>query len=234
VALAYKLLATFRELFEGRVFRHRSSNQGKRVAFQFFEDLYDLGRSPKYLDRVARGLSVLNVDNTRVGVLARRGDGSFGEIVPNITPVVEPGYSVRRGPIATIEIGIEVKIIQKAMIRQVGRVCSVLNDQLNHFRRKRGTPITVGVVGINHAPHYVSYEGDKPWPTTGKGKYKHPYQEAGEAEKRLRDDAAPGFDEFLILHFAATNSEPYAFKWVDEQKTMLDYGAVLARVSRAF
>lgn len=115
--MTYKLLETFRELFEGKVFRHRSSNQGDRVAIQFFEDLYNLGRSQKYLDRVSKGLSVLNVANVRVGVLARRGDGSFGEIVPNVTPIVEPGYTVKRGPIATIEIGIEVKIVQKAMIR---------------------------------------------------------------------------------------------------------------------
>ena len=232
--MTYKLLETFRELFEGKVFRHRSSNQGDRVAIQFFEDLYDLGRSQKYLDRVSKGLSVLNVANVRVGVLARRGDGSFGEIVSNMTPIVDPGYTVKRGPIATIEIGIEVKIVQKAMIRQIGRVISDLKDQVSHFKRKRGNPITVGVVGINHAPHYISYEGDKPWPTTGKGKYKHPYQEADEVEKRLREQAAPNFDEFLILHFIATNSEPYEFKWLDEKKTQLDYGAVLARVSNGF
>jgi hypothetical protein len=119
LGLTYRLLETFRDLFEGKVFRHRSSNQGDRVAIQFFEDLYDLGRSRKYLDRVSTGLSVLNVDNKRVGVLARRGDGSFGEIVPNVPPIAAEGYAVKRGPIAIIEIGIEVKIIQKAMIRQI-------------------------------------------------------------------------------------------------------------------
>ena len=41
---------------------------------------------------------------------------SFGEIVPNVPPIIEAGYVVKRGPIATIEIGIEVKIIQKATI----------------------------------------------------------------------------------------------------------------------
>ena len=232
--MKYRLLETFRELFEGKVFRHRSSTQGDRVAIQFFEDLYNLGRSKKYLDRVSQGLSVLNVANTRVGVLARRGDGSFGEIVPNVVPLEEPGYVVKRGPIATIEIGIEVKIVQKAMIRQIGRVCSDLKDQLNHFRRKRGTPITVGVVGINHAPQYVSYEGEKAWATTGVGKYKHPFQEAPEVEKRLLAEVAPEFDEFLLLHFIATNSPPYDFSWVDQKKTLLDYGAALARVSGNF
>src|SRR5579863_3249440 len=37
--LTYRLLETFRELFERKVFRHRSSNQGDKVAIQFFEDL---------------------------------------------------------------------------------------------------------------------------------------------------------------------------------------------------
>jgi hypothetical protein len=137
-------------------------------------------------------------------------------------------------PDPTIEIGIEVKIVQKAMIRQIGRVISDLKDQLNHFKRKRGTPICVGVIGINHAPHYVSYEGDNEWPTTGKGKYKHPHREAGEVEKRLREEVAPSFDEFLTMHFIATNSVPYDFKGVGEKKTLLDYGAVLARVSHSF
>jgi hypothetical protein len=53
-------------------------------------------------------------------------------------------------------------------------------------------------------------------------------------EKWLLAKAAPRFDEFLLLHFLATNSEPYAFKWVDQQKTEPDCGAVLARVSNSF
>jgi len=232
--LSYKLLETFRKLFEGKIFRHRSSNQGDQVAIQFFEDLYDLGRCRKYIERVDKGLSVLNMANKRIGVLARRGDGSFGEIVPNVPAMPEPGFTVKRGPIAIIEIGIEVKIVQKAMIRQIGRVCSDLKDQVTHFKRKQGKPITIGIVGINHAQQYVSYEGDTAWPTTGKGKYKHPYQEAPEVEKRLRAEVVHEFDDFLILHFIATNSPPYDFAWVDLNKTFLDYGAVLARVSSKF
>lgn len=213
---------------------HRASNQGDQVAIQFFEDLYSIGRSTKYVERVDQGLSVLNVQNIRHGVKARRGDGSFGEIVPNIVPVIDEGYTVRRGPIATIEIGIEVKIIQKAMIRQVGRVISDLEKQILQFKKKKGTPITLAVIGINHAPYYTSYEGETPWPTTGKGKYKHPFQEAAAAEKRLREEVEQQFDEFLVLPFVATNAPPYEFNWVNEQKTLLDYGAILARVSAQF
>ena len=136
--------------------------------------------------------------------------------------------------IATIEIGIEVKIVQKAMVRQIGRVISDLEKQVGQFKLKRGKPITVGVVGINYASHYVSFEGEKSWATTGKGKYKHPYQEAGEVEKRLLTQAAPMFDEFILLAFKATNTPPYAFAWVDKQKTEKDYGAILVRVSNSY
>lgn len=204
------------------------------MAIELFEDLYDLGRSAGFLDRVNRGLAVLNVQNTRQGVLARRGDGSFGEIVPHEVPREVDGFTVKRGPIATIEIGIEVKIVQKAMIRQIDRVMNDLRGQLGHFRSKRGRPITIGIVGVNHADKYVSYEGERLWRTTGTGRHKHPIQEAAEVEHRLRTLIAPDFDEFLILPFAATNEPPFAFSWVNEPKIQRDYGAALVRVSQSY
>ncbi|MPZ39104.1 MAG: hypothetical protein GEU95_13800 [Rhizobiales bacterium] len=208
--MPYRLLDEFRDLFQGNVFRHRASNQGDFVAFQFFEDLYSLPNpSAKYVARVDQGVSVLNVQNRRHGVKARRGDGSFGEIVPHVEPIMDPGYHVKRGPIATIEIGIEVKIIQKAMIRQIDRVINDLRGQVEQFKSKHGQPITIGIVGVNRASQYISYEADKEWPTTGAGRHKHPYQEADETEARLLSLAAPHFDEFLILRFTATNSSPF-------------------------
>jgi hypothetical protein len=39
------------------------------------------------------------------------------------------------------------------------------------------------LVGINFAERYVSFEGKKKWPTDGK-RYKHPIQEAAQAERR--------------------------------------------------
>lgn len=233
--MPYRLLDAFRDLFQGKVFRHRVSSQGDFVAIQFFEDMYNLPNpSARYVARVNQGISVLNVQNRRQGVQARRGDGSFGEIVPNVPPITDPGYHVKRGPIATIEIGIEVKIIQKAMIRQIDRVINDLRGQVTQFKSKHGRPITIGIVGINRATQYVSYEGEKEWPTTGVGRHKHPYQEADESEARLLSLAAPHFDEFLILRFTATNSPPFPFSWVDPHKTSLDYGAVLARVSNRY
>lgn len=233
--MPYTLLDKFRDLFVGKVFRHRSSNQGDLVAIQFFEDLYTLPNpSPKYIQRVSQGVSVLNVQNRAHGIKARRGDGSFGEIVPNVSLIADPGFAVKRGPIATIEIGIEVKIIAKAMIKQIDRVINDLKGQVTHFKSKHGKPLTVGIVGINHAPHYVSYEKDRTYPTTGMGGFKHPFQEAPEAETRLLSLAAPYYDEFLILRFLATNEPPFQFSWVNANRTNLDYGAVLARISSRF
>ncbi|MGO9330538.1 MAG: hypothetical protein ACLQJ0_20810 [Steroidobacteraceae bacterium] len=205
------------------------------MAIQFFEDLYTLPNpSQKYTQRVNQGISVLNVQNRRHGIKARRGDGSFGEIVPNVPAIADAGFAIKRGPIATIEIGIEVKIIAKAMIKQIDRVINDLKGQVAQFKSKHGQPITIGIVGINHAPQYISYEGERTYPTTGVGGFLHPIQEAAEAEARLLALAAPSYDEFLLLHFIATNQAPFNFSWVNANKTNLDYGAVLARVSNSF
>ena len=138
-----------------------------------------------------------------------------------------------RGPVATVEIGSEVKILAKAMIKQIDRVMTDLQNQKQEFLAAGGTPITVGIVGINHAQRYVSYEGDKDWPTGVKG-HKHPIQEAAEAKRRLLARAAPDFDEFLILRFRATNESPYLFEWVEPQQVEMDYGAVLTRILRKY
>lgn len=198
-----------------------------------FEDLHAIDRSPRYQDRVESGRSVLNTMNKRHGIKARRGDGSFGEIVPGVDPKRDEGFVVGRGPIATIEIGIEVKILAKAMIKQIDRVVSDLGKQVSHFKSRGGTPITVGIAGINWADHYTSIEKTTLWPTDGK-EYKHPIQEAADAERHLRERAAPEFDEFILLHFVATNEEPFSFAWKDEKRTSMDYGAALARISARY
>ncbi|MEJ6846797.1 hypothetical protein V3589_11330 [Sinorhizobium fredii] len=229
----YQLLAKFRELFEGKQYRHRASNQGDRVAMHLFEDLHTIDRSPRYQQRVESGRSVLNTLNTRHGIKARRGDGTFGESVPGVEPIQNEGFVVHRGPTATIEIGVEVKILAKAMIKQIDRVVTDLGKQVTHFKSKSGTPITVGIAGINWSDHYCSIEGERLWPTDGKS-YKHPIQEAAEAERHLRERAVPEFDEFIFLHFIATNEEPFTFTWKDEKRTAMDYGAALARISARY
>jgi len=200
---------------------------------RFFEDLHALGRSKKLVSRVDTGISVLNTRNRRQGIKARRGDGSFGEIVPYVEPIKDKGFVVCRGPIATIEIGIEVKILMKAMIKQIDRVINDLEKQAAHFRSRGGKPICVGIVGINRAPHCTSYEGERKFRTDGT-KYTHPIDEADDAEARLMSRAASHFEEFIVLRFLATNEPPFRFAWANEQTTTMDYGAVLARVSQHY
>lgn len=231
----YRLLSEFRRLFEGKIYKHRASNQGDLVAMHLYEDLVAVQRSSKLIDgAVFRKDRVVNAQNRRRGIEARRGDGTFGEIIPGETALVDPGYQVGRGPIATVEIGVEVKILAKAMIKQIDRVINDLRNQVVQFRRGGGHPICVAVVGVNQAESTVGYEGDRLFPTTGKAGYLHPVQEAAEAEHRLRTLAAPDFDELLILRFKATNAAPYPFEWVNYGETRLDYGAALARISAGY
>lgn len=199
VQTEYRLLAEFKRLFEGKQYKHRSSTQGDFVAMHLYEDLVAIARSPKLIASIRRKDHVLNVQNRRHGIIARRGDGTFGEIIPGEVPILDPGYKVARGPIATVEIGMEIKILLKAMIKQIDRVINDLRNQVAQFRRGGGQPICVGIVGINQADSVIGYEGDRAIPTTGKGGYLHPYQEAARAEGRLIAGAAPEFDEFLIL-----------------------------------
>lgn len=198
------------------------------------EDLYELNRSPKFNSAVESQQRVVNVQNKLRGVQSRRGDGTFGEIVPHAAAVSVPGFKVLRGTIATVEIGAEVKILSNSMIKQIDRVKTDLSNQVSEFKRAGGTPISVGIVGINHADRYTSYEGDVAWPTGPEKRKKHPIQEAAEAERRLRADIEPLFDEFLVLRFKAWNEPPFQFEWVDGKHTLMDYGAILTRILRKY
>lgn len=229
--IEFRLLDRFRALFEGRPYRHRASNQGDLVAVHLYEDLITINRSPKFIAEVKEHSPVVNLQNRRRGIRARRGDATFGQIIPGETAVKETGFLVGRGPIATVEIGIEVKILAKAMIKQIDRVINDLRNQPAQFKRGGGNPICVAIVGINHAEHFIGYEGDRAFPTTGKGGFLHPIQEAPEAERRLLVEAAASYDEFLILRFRASNARPFPFEWVGYSELRLDYAAALARIS---
>lgn len=225
------MLKEFRRLFEGKKYKHRASNQGDFVATHLYEDLVNVNRSPKLIEAaIERKDRVLNAQNKRRGVAARRGDATFGELIPGQAVIVHPGYQVARGPIATVEIGVEVKILAKAMIKQIDRVINDLRNQVVQFRRGGGDPICIAIIGINQAESVVGYEGDRAFPTTGTGGFLHPFQESPEAERRLRSEAEPDFDEFLVLRFKATNAPPYPFEWVNYRETELDYAAVLTRI----
>jgi hypothetical protein len=234
---SYRLLDEFRKTFEGKKYRHRDSSLGDWVAHHLYEDLYDLGKSKHFVEAVKTREKVLNVQNKRRGVKARRGDGTFGELIPGMTPIVDPGFNVARGPIANVEIGAEAKFLSKAMIKQVGRVKSDIKDQVLHFQRGAGNPLTVAIVGVNWADYTISYEGTRSYRTDGK-LYEHPVQEAAEAEDRLQTEVAPKVDELIILRYKATNdpdtNPPYQFDWVSFIDTFQDYGAALIRLSREY
>jgi len=230
----YRLLTEFGQTFAGREYRHRSSTKGDFVALHLFQDLLELGRSPKLVSAIRAHKCVVNRQNIQQGRKARRGDATFGEIVPGELPRIEAGFQVARGLVATVEIGCEVKILAKAMIKQIDRVISDLTNQAQQFRRRGGNPICVAIVGINAAPYSIGLEGERVYRTDGKSN-RHPYQEASEAERRLVAAAASGYDEFLILRYRATNDAavdpPFPFEWADIQHTNRDYGAILTRVS---
>jgi hypothetical protein len=230
----HRLLLEFRRLFEGTKYEHRRSNLGDFVAMHLYEDLVAIKKSDRYALSVENMSRVLNVQNKRKGIEARRGDGTFGELIVGEEPVIDPDYKVARGPVATIEIGVEVKILAKAMIKQIDRVKSDLANQVRNFKHRAGSskPICVGIVGINYADVMTSYEGDRAYRTDG-GKYKHPIQEAEQARQRLAA-VRELYDEFLILRFKARNEEPYEFEWVNEKETRLDYGAALIRISNEY
>lgn len=229
----FAVLRAFRSLFDGTRYKHRDSSLGDFVASHLYEDLVALNKSSALVRRVQAHECVVNLANKTVGKPSRRGDGTFGELVPTAIAVTEKGLHVARGEIANIQIGAETKILAKAMIKQIDRVIGDLIRQVDEFRRAGGNPICVAFVGINYSESYTSYEGDRPWPTDGK-KYKHPVQEAADAESRLREKALPSFDEFLFLRFRAANIPPYPFEWLDFEQTNKEYGALLLRVSRLY
>lgn len=81
---------------------------------------------------------------------------------------------------------------------------------------------------------YTSFEGTRSFKTDGRGTYRHPVQEAPEAERRLVQFAAPYYDEFILLHFDATNEDPFPFAWTNFALTAQNYGAALVRLSREY
>src|SRR4051794_12835292 len=100
----FALLRTFASVFEGQAYLHRNSTLGDLVASRLYEDLVSLGRSTKLVERVRRHECVVNAKNVATGKKARRGDGTFGELVPTVAAVTEKGLLVGRGPVANIQI----------------------------------------------------------------------------------------------------------------------------------
>lgn len=242
----YRLLEAFRATFDGKCYQHRDSTCGDRVSYELYEDLCALGESAPLVERITNHARALCVKNRTHGQRNRRGDGAIGVPVPGDTPTAVQGFSVARVPrIAIIEIGMEVKILAKAMTRQIDRVMNDLSNQIDQFRLQGSEAICVGIVGINHADVTTSYEGTMVCPncgstvpkatrTTGKGKNLHPIKEAPKTERRLMHDVAGKFDHFLILKYRATNEPPFPFEWVNYDETQSHYGSILLRLSRQY
>lgn len=231
--MKFALLDAFAAVFANTKYEHRRSTTGDVVASYLFEDLLKLQLSPKFAERVATGRVVVNAMNQAIGKDARRGDGTLGESVPGASRAAVAGYSVERGKIAAVEIGVETKILAKAMNKQIDRVITALKAQIADFRQSNPSVITVALIGVNHAPSYLSFEGNREFPTDGK-KMKHPIQEAEKAIARLEQEARAAFDEFLFLRFSAANVPPYLFEWVDLSRTRDEYAAALTRIAKAY
>ena len=152
----YCVLEEFRRLFEGTKYRHRDSSLGNRIARQLYEDLYEHGDSPTLRKRIDNCESVLSMDLERPGFRARRADGTFGELMPGVAAARKNGFAVARGPVVRVEIGIAVKILAKAMIKQLGRVQNDLRNRAARFNRHASAPISIAILGINRAEYCVS------------------------------------------------------------------------------
>jgi hypothetical protein len=227
----FALLRQFEATFRNGPYIHRNSQLGNRIADYLYEDLYALGLSRKFNDRVDARSHVLNPKGKSPGVHARRGDGSFGDLIPGSRTIVVPDFRVARGPTADVEIGAEVKILAKAMIKQIDRVIGDLCRQADQFHEKSARAVTVGIVGVNFAEHYVSFEGERRYATDGKSGNFHPIQEAHQAERRLLL-AEDSYSEFVELGFRANNEPPFEFEWVGRAQD--NYAARLVRILKEY
>jgi hypothetical protein len=225
----FQLLQAFRSLFEGKRYLHRRSTQGDWVAQFLFEDLRALGKASDFVARVDSHEIVVNTGNRVRGIAARRGDGTLGELVPGALARVVADFRVARGPIANVQIGVEAKVLAKAMIKQIDRVINDLASQVEHFKKQGPRAVTVAMVGVNHADRCVGYEGRRTFPSEIP-----PLREAPEAIQRIQTRVGRAFDEIVFLRFKATNEAPFPFSWVSQESTNLDYASALTRISRLY
>ena len=229
--LTFRLLDQFRALFDGVKYLSRRSTQGDKIAVCLYEDLLVRRKSVTLIRGIENSTLVLNTRNRRVGVNARRGDGTFGSLVG--PPLAVAGFAVARGEVSTVEIGVEVKVISRTMSGQRDRVASALEKQAQQFRTKANNPVCVGIVGINWADRYTNYEGQRTFFTDGRAK-QHPVQEAVKTERWLSERLDTKYDELIFLRYRARNEDPFLFAWVDHIVTRNLYEAALARIASSY
>jgi len=224
-----RLLDEFRGVFEGNAYMHRVSTTGDRVASFLYEDLYALGQSPALISRADAGAIAVNTSNRIKGKRGRRGDGTFGRVIPTEPPKRLDGLHIPRGPVASLEIGAEFKIGATKLIAQVDRVINDLVNQAKVFRSLSPAAICVAFVGVNFADEYTGHEGTRTFDAKVP-----PSREAADFAARIRAEAGRHFDELLILGFRATNRPPFRFDWVDAKDVEQSYSSALVRISAEY
>ena len=117
------------------------------------------------------------------------------------------------------------------MGKQIDRVIGDLRRQATVFTDANRSAITIGIAGVNYAERYTSYEGDRAYIAEGR---EAPTREAPRIAERLRNEAAPEFDEFLILRFQASSEAPYPFAWSNLTSTEQEVNAALLRTLRLY
>jgi hypothetical protein len=178
---------------------------------------------------VQNGEVAVNTGNQIKGKKGRRGDGTFGRVVPGNPLMAVKEFVVPRGLVAHLEIATEVKIGSTKLIAQVDRVITDLANQAQIFRTHNPNALKIAIVGVNYADRYMSWEGDRPFLAK-----KPPGREAGDFASRIERAVESHYDELLILRFSATNVEPYDFEWLNETETGQLYGSALVRISAEY
>lgn len=231
-ASGFKLLVAFEALFQGSVYQHRKSTLGNTVASYLYEDLLDHSSSVKYRERISASKCVLNVSGSTHGVKARRGDGTFGAVVPGSDVLCVEGLTVPQGMVALTQIGAEFKIIATAHLKQIDRVLNDLTGSAMSLKEKSPSAITVGFAAVNYSERWTGMEGTRSFPVERKAL--RALAESDETSKRLTQHAGPAFDEFILLRFKATNQAPFPFFWLSPSGTAADYGAALVRIASLY
>lgn len=223
------LLDAFEALYRGKVYKHRVSTHGDRIAGFLYDDLLTLGRSATLVQRIKEHEAVVNNANRVTGRPGRRPDGTFGAIVPGAGHSISTPYLVSRGPIAQLEIGAEVKIFATKMVAQVDRVLGDLENQARVLTKQNPGAIRIAIVGVNHADAYTGREGKRSFVAKVP-----PSRESAQIIAKVHVEVGSFYDELLILPYSATNRRPYLFDWVDSAQTVQEYNSILLRVSNLY
>jgi hypothetical protein len=201
--MTYKLLDQFPELFAGKAYLHRISNQGDIVASYLFEDLYDLGRSKKFCDTVQKQERVANIKTSKSGKTKRTWRRDFWGESSTAAAVLPPGLSVAIGDVATIEIGTEVKILAKAMIKQLDRVGTGWMTKPRNSARTAISYLCWNLGRELRSLFTPAMKQPKVWPTDGKT-YRILFRRLPTQSVVLWRALSLQYDEILVLRFRAT------------------------------